>query len=491
MPRRFITSCLPGYLGILIGIITCVQGAPSQASERKPNVIVFLADDLGYQELGCYGQKVIQTPSIDALAEKGLRMTQFYSGSPVCAPSRGMLLTGKHSGHAYVRDNRNPKGLDAIKAQYQWEFPGQYPLPPEETTLAEALHDQGYATGAMGKWGLGHFGTTGDPNRQGFDLFYGFNCQVHAHNHYPRFLWRNGTKETLPGNDRTLYGETFSQDRFIEEAIGFIDAHRQDPFFLFMPFTIPHLSIQVPEWAVGWYDQTIEEEAYEHKGYLPHPKPRAGYAAMVTYLDYGVGLIMNKLRSLGLEEETLVIFTSDNGPTYNRLGGSDSTFFESAGVFKGLKGSVYEGGIRVPMIASWPGHIPAGKTSDEPAAFWDLMPTILHMTGHGDTVPEGLDGIDLSPTLLGHPQQHSHAYLYWEFPAYGGQQALRMGQWKAVRQQIFKEGLKTELYDLKADPSEQTNLATQYPAILAEMEKHMAEARSPSTLYPFKHLDPQ
>jgi len=474
-------------MAILLG--GAIQGADQ--SQRPTNVIVFLADDLGYQELGCYGQKIIKTPSIDALAAGGLRMTHFYSGSPVCAPSRGMLLTGKHSGHAYVRDNRNPKGLDKLKAQYAWEFPGQYPLPEGEITLAEAFQSRGYATGAMGKWGLGHFGTSGDPNQQGFDLFYGFNCQVHAHNHYPRFLWRNATKEVLPGNDRTLSGETFSQDRFIEEAIAFIDSHQKDPFFLFMPFTIPHLSIQVPDWAVQWYANQVEEEDYEHRGYLKHPKPRAGYAAMVTYLDYGIGLIMNKLRALGLESNTLVIFTSDNGPTYDRLGGSDSTFFESAGLMRGLKGSVYEGGIRVPMIAHWPGHIPPGITSDEPAAFWDLMPTLLTMTGHGEAIPPNLDGIDLSPTLLNKGHQPPHDSLYWEFPAYGGQQALRRGKWKAIRQNIFKEGLQTELYDLETDPSEQNNLAAQYPTVLLSMEKLMDQARTPSAQYPFKHLDPQ
>jgi arylsulfatase len=209
----------------------------------------------------------------------------------------------------------------------------------------------------------------------------------------------------------------------------------------------------------------------------------------VTYLDYGVGLIMNKLRSLGLEEDTLVIFTSDNGPTYDRLGGSDSDFFESAGVFKGLKGSVYEGGIRVPMVASWPGKIPAGQTTEEPAAFWDLMPTILNMTGNKEALPPDLNGINLAPTLLGKGNQSSHAYLYWEFPAYGGQQALRMGNWKAVRQNIIRNGIQTELYDLKDDPSESTNLASKHPSIVSEMEKLMEEARVPSEMYPFKNLD--
>ncbi|MDG1890493.1 MAG: arylsulfatase [Verrucomicrobiota bacterium] len=473
----------------LSAVIAGWGGLQGQESARQANVIVFLADDLGYQELGCYGQNIIKTPHIDSLAAQGIRMTHFYAGSPVCAPSRGMLLTGKHSGHAFIRDNKNPKGLDHIKQKVGWEFPGQYPIPPEEITLAEALKSKGYATGAMGKWGLGHFGTSGDPNQQGFDLFYGFNCQVHAHNHYPRFLWRNDQKEQLLGNDRTLHGETFSQDRFIEEAIGFIDKHQEDPFFLFMPFTIPHLSIQAPQTAVDAYTTTIQEETYEHRGYLKHPTPRAGYAAMVTYLDQGVGLIMKKIRALGLEKDTLVIFTSDNGPTYKRLGGSDSDYFKSAGPFKGLKGSVYEGGIRVPMVASWPGKIPAGSILEEPAAFWDLMPTILNMTGNAENMPKGIDGIDLTPWLLGKGPRKSHAYLYWEFPSYGGQQALRMGRWKTVRQKIFKTGLHTELYDLQTDPSESKNVASLYPAVVTEMEKLMSEARRPSKVYPFKNLD--
>ena len=378
-----------------------------------------------------------------------------------------MLLTGKHSGHAYVRDNRNPKGLDAIKAQYQWEFPGQYPLPPEETTLAEALHDQGYATGAMGKWGLGHFGTTGDPNRQGFDLFYGFNCQVHAHNHYPRFLWRNGTKETLPGNDRTLYGETFSQDRFIEEAIGFIDAHRQDPFFLFMPFTIPHLSIQVPEWAVGWYDQTIEEEAYEHKGYLPHPKPRAGYAAMVTYLDYGVGLIMNKLRSLGLEEETLVIFTSDNGSLFENL------------PLRSNKGYLYEGGIRVPWIMRWPGEIEAGKTSSLPVISSDLFPTLRDVAGWELSETDPLDGESLKGWILGEIPLKRNA-LYFHYPNYAFHKnnrlgsAIRKGHHKLIH---FYDDDSLELYDLEKDLAESKDLSASSPELARALKLELDQWR--------------
>ena len=319
----------------------------------------------------------------------------------------------------------------------------------------------------MGKWGLGHFGTTGDPNRQGFDLFYGFNCQVHAHNHYPRFLWRNGTKETLPGNDRTLYGETFSQDRFIEEAIGFIDAHRQDPFFLFMPFTIPHLSIQVPEWAVGWYDQTIEEEAYEHKGYLPHPKPRAGYAAMVTYLDYGVGLIMNKLRSLGLEEETLVIFTSDNRP--HQEGGHKADYFDSSGPLRGMKRDLTEGGLRVPTIAWWPGTIKAGGADDAHWYFGDFMATFAQLAKI--KAPGDIDSDSFADSLKGTPRanrwKREHE-IYWEFYERGSAQAVRFGKWKAIRKPMFTGPI--ELYDMSNDPGEKSNYAKRRP----DLARHAA-----------------
>lgn len=320
--------------GLLPGC--ALEGGPVgtvRAAPRRPNIIYMLADDLGYNELGCYGQRRIRTPHIDSLAAEGVRFTDHYSGSPVCAPSRCVLMTGKHSGHAYIRGNGNPDGpkFDALRERYGCKFPGQYPIPPDEVTIAEVLKGRGYATGAMGKWGLGHWGTTGDPNAQGFDLFYGFNCQVHAHNHYPRYLWRNGVKEALPGNDRTLTGETYSQDLIVKEALGFIRTNRDRPFFLFMPFIIPHLSIQVPESSLAEYRGRIPEASHKHHGYLKHPFPRAGYAAMVTHMDRGVGEIMALLKELGLDDDTLVVFASDNGPTYGRLGGSDSEFFESAG----------------------------------------------------------------------------------------------------------------------------------------------------------------
>ena len=466
-------------LAVLYPTLACPR---TTSADQPPNVVLIMADDLGYGELGCYGQTAIRTPNLDALAQQGMRLTQYYSGSPVCAPSRCVLLTGKHTGHAYIRDNGDPKDLQHLKARFGWEFPGQHPIPDHEVTIAEQLKSHGYATGAMGKWGLGHFGTTGDPNQQGFDLFYGFNCQRHAHNHYPKFLWRNATKEMLPGNDRQLSGQTYSQDRFVDVAIEFIEAHQSRPFFLYLPFAIPHLSIQVPEASLAEYQGTIHEAPYEHRGYLKHPSPRAGYAAMITHMDRGIGKILERLEGLGLRDNTLVIFTSDNGPTYDRLGGSDSEYFNSARGLRGLKGSTYEGGIRVPFIASWPGRIPAGATTDHLAAAWDVFPTLCEAAQLG--VPEGLDGISLWPLLRGGSPGHASRYLYWEFPSYGGQQAVREGDWKAVRMNISRGNRVLELYHLADDPGEQRDLAKQSPEKVAHMERLMEEAHTDSKLFP-------
>ena len=462
------------------------------AAAKPPNVIYILADDLGYAELGCYGQRWIKTPNIDRIAAEGIRFTQHYAGNAVCAPSRCCLMTGKHPGHAYIRNNGDPKHLQHLKSKFGWEFPGQNPIPAAEVTIGEMLKQKGYATGAMGKWGLGHFGTTGDPNRQGFDLFYGFNCQRHAHNHYPRFLWRNDKKEILPGNDRTLNGETYSQDKFTEVALEFIRAHKDRPFFLYLPFAIPHLSIQAPEDSLAWYQGKIPEEDYVHRGYLKHPFPRAGYAAMVTHIDRDIGKIMSLVKQLGLDEQTLVMFASDNGPTFNRLGGSDSTFFKSAGPFRGLKGSLYEGGIRVPLVARWPGKIKPASESDHLSAFWDVMPTIAELAGVRP--PKQTDGVSFAPTLLGKPdQQAAHEFLYWEFPAYGGQQAIRVGDWKAVRQKLRAKNprLQIELYNLADDKGEQHDVAGEHPDIVQRLAKLMRESRVPSKLFPIPALDRQ
>jgi arylsulfatase len=402
-------------------------------------------------------------------------------------------MTGKHTGHAATRNNGIPGGVDPeLKAKYGWEFPGQNPIPDQELTIAEILKEQGYATGAMGKWGLGHFGTTGDPNKQGFDLFYGFNCQGHAHNHYPRFLWRNDHKEWLPGNDRTLTGDTYSQDKFTEVALEFIKQNQDRPFFLYLPFAIPHLSIQAPQASLDEYKDKIPEADYEHHGYLRHPFPRAGYAAMISHMDRDVGKIMQLIDELKLDEETIIFFSSDNGPTYDRLGGSDSEFFESAGIFRGRKGSLYEGGIRVPLVARWPDKFPAGAESDHVSAFWDLLPTICELTDA--KTPQGIDGISFAPTLLGHAdRQRQHECLYWEFPAYGGQQALRMGDWKGIRQNMLNkknpDPLKLELYNLESDPSETRNVADEHPNIVAVISQLMAENHIPSKLFPFPPID--
>jgi arylsulfatase len=460
--------------------------------ERPPNIIYILADDLGYAELGCYGQKWIKTPNIDRLAKEGMRFTQHYSGNAVCATARCVLMTGKHTGHAYIRSNGKPDGLDDLREKFGWEFPGQNPIPNEEVTIAEVLKSKGYATAAAGKWGLGHFGTTGDPTTQGFDLFYGFNCQVHAHNHYPKFLWRNREKEVLPGNDRTLYGETYSQDKFVEVGLQFIRDNQDRPFFLYLPFAVPHLSIQVPEESLAQYKGKIPEHEYKHRGYLKHPYPHAGYAAMISHMDRGVGSIVKLIDELGLAENTLIIFSSDNGPTYDRLGGSDSEFFQSAGPLRGFKGSLYEGGIREPMIARWKGHIAAGTETDLPSAFWDVLPTLAEIAGVD--APPGIDGISFAPTLLGHGgQQARHEFLYWEFPSYGGQQAVRVGPWKGVRQNMLRKGnpdpLKIELYNLESDIGEQHDVAAEHPEIVAKIARIMREQHTPSKLWPMPPLD--
>jgi len=475
-------------LWLLISALALASGLTSAANDRKPNIILMMADDLGYGELGCYGQKWIKTPNIDRIAAEGIRFTQFYCGSPVCAPSRCVLMTGKHTGHAYIRNNGDPQHLQHMRDAHGWEFPGQHPIPDGEVTIAELLKEQGYATAAVGKWGLGHFGTTGDPNRQGFDLFYGYNCQRHAHNHFPRFLWRNGVKEPLPGNDRTLYGETYSQDKFTEAALEFVRENKDGPFLLYLPFTIPHLGIQVPEESLAQYKNVIPEEDYEHRGYVKHPYPRAGYAAMISHMDRGIGKIMRLVSELGLDDDTLVLFTSDNGPTYDRLGGSDSKFFESSGPLRGRKGSTYEGGIRVPLVARWPGHIRPASESRLLAASWDMLPTLCELAGA--VPPPEIDGLSILPTLTNAGNQKKHAYLFWEFPAYGGQQAVRVGDWKATRQQIFKGNRKIELYDLADDIGEEHDVADQHPEIVMQIESILETGRTDSKLFPIFKLAP-
>jgi len=463
-----------------------IKGASSRT--KRPNIIYILADDLGYGDLGCYGQKYIKTPNLDRLAAEGMKFTQHYAGSPVCAPSRCTLMTGKDTGHSYIRDNGRPKWRkhDPIHDIYA----GQNPIPTEEVTIAELLKQAGYKTAAIGKWGLGYEGSSGDPNKQGFDYFYGYICQVHAHNHYPAFLWRNGEKIPIEGNDgHSLSGKHYAQDLLVEEAKSFIRQNKNHPFFLYLPFIIPHLSLQVPEESLDIYKGKIPETPYKHRGYLKHLYPHAAYAAMITHMDKGIGEIVNLISELGLDENTLIIFSSDNGPVYDRLGGADSDFFQSAGPFRGRKGSLYEGGIRIPMIARWKGKIKPGTTTDHISAFWDVLPTFCEIIGIDP--PKGINGISFLPTLLGqYDKQKKHEFLYWEFPSYGGQQAVRLGNWKAIRTGLKKENSDTQiqLYNLKEDIKEEHNVASQYPDIVQKIKKIMLNYRTKSELFPLKEI---
>jgi len=441
---------------------------------KTPNIIFILADDLGYAELGCYGQKKIRTPNIDKLTSEGMKFTQYYSGSPVCAPSRCALMTGKHTGHAQIRDNKQVGGAEGWKLGST--VGGQWPLAADTTTIPGILKNAGYTTGAFGKWGLGRVGTTGDPNKQGFDHFFGYICQRQAHTYYPNHLWRDGKIEWLEAN-KDGKEEVYSHDLIANEALGFIKDNKDKPFFLYVPFTIPHAAIQVPEDSLVEYKDKWTDPPYTgDKGYFPHPAPRACYAAMITRMDKDVGRIMSQLKELGLDGKTLVIFSSDNGPTFN--GGSDSAFFESAGPLRGLKGTVYEGGIRVPFIARWPGKIKQGTTSEQISAFWDFLPTCAELIGAD--VPNDIDGISILPTLLGRPEgQKRHKYLYWEL---AGQQAVRMGDWKAVR---TRPNSKIELYNLKTDIGEQREVAGRNPQIVKEIAEIFKTARTESDVFPF------
>jgi len=465
-----------------------------RTAAAKPNIIFFLADDLGYGELGCYGQRKIRTPHIDRLAAEGIRFTQHYSGSPVCAPSRCTLLTGKDTGHSYIRDNDEMGERGDVWHDLSLE--GQRPLLPEAVTIGTLLKDAGYMTGAVGKWGLGGPGSSGHPNSQGFEFFYGYLCQRVAHNYYPPYLWRNDSKEILQGNeyyfphqrfprdkdpvDRSAYapygGKVYSSDLITEEALRFMKSHGSRPFFLYLAFTIPHAALQVPEDSLREYEGAFPETPYlGDKGYLPHPTPRAAYAAMVSRMDRSIGQVMTLLDSLGIDRNTLVFFSSDNGPTYN--GGTDSEFFESAGPLRGLKGSLYEGGVRVPLLARWPGRIKPNTTSAHLSAFWDVLPTLTELLGMAP--PPDSNGVSFLPTLLGRPgQQKEHEHLYWE---YQGKQALRMGKWKAIRTVADGEW---ELYNLDDDIGETRNLAAEKPGLTKQITEAMAAARTESELFP-------
>jgi arylsulfatase A len=464
------------------------RSASVLAAKRPPNIIFIMADDLGWGDLGSYGNTKIRTPHLDQMAREGMRFTQFYAGSPVCAPSRCVLMTGKHGGHAYIRDNK----------EYQPE--GQAPIPVNETTIAEVLKSKGYATGGFGKWGLGFIGTSGDPNAQGFDLFYGYNCQREAHSFYPDHLWRNNQRVELEGNQRGVTGKHYSHDLIEAEALQFIRANKDKPFFAYVPVTIPHLALQAPEDSLREYDGAFPDDppSAAQGSYVACEKPRATYAAMVTRMDRSVGRILALLKELKLDENTLVVFTSDNGGAFGevtkdfefkpgRLAGTDYVFFGSTARFRAFKGSVYEGGIRVPFIARWPKQIKAGVVNEVPAVFYDVMPTLCELAGA--KVPAQTDGLSLVATLTGKGKQRPHDFLFWDFGGYGGQQAVRLGDWKGLRRNLHQRLSAIELYNLKDDVGETKNVAAEHPDIVQRIESIMAREHQPSELFPLRQLD--
>ena len=457
--------------------LTCLA-LLAPATVAKPNVVLIIADDLGWGDPGCYGQKKIRTPGIDRIAAEGMRFTQFYSGSPVCAPSRCCLMTGKHTGHAFIRDNK------ATPPE------GQYPVATNETMMTELFHKQGYTIGAIGKWGLGMFDTDGDPLKRGVDFFFGYNCQGHAHNHYPKYLYRNDKRFDLEGNPGGPTGKVFSHDLFEKETLQFVRDHAEKPFFLYLPYIIPHLALQAPEDSLAEYRGKWEETPYDGKkgGYQPHATPRAAYAAMITRMDRTIGRLLDLLKEKKLEENTIVLFMSDNGPATQGYAGTDTDFFRSAGPFRGYKGEVYEGGMRVPLVVRWPGKIKAGTVNEHIAYFPDLMPTLLELTGHKELTPKGIDGLSFAPTLHGESQA-KHEFLYWEFPSYTGQQAVRMGDWKGLRRGLSKGKIVTELYNLKDDIGEKNNIAAKHPDIVKKIEEIMKAEHTPSKVFPIKVLD--
>jgi arylsulfatase A-like enzyme len=466
------------------------------APKRPPNVVFVLADDLGYRELGCFGQQKIKTPRIDALAAQGMRLLRHYAGAPVCAPSRSVLMSGKHPGHAAVRDNK--------EAQPE----GQWPTPAGDTLLPQALRDAKYATGAFGKWGLGFFGTSGDPLARGFDRFYGYNCQRHAHSYWPAYLWDGATKLPLrneppvPGsgklaadadpNDPKCYarfvGSDYAPDRILAQAVAFVAANKDRPFFLYYPSVLPHLALHVPEQDLKPYDGAFPETPYTgQNGYTPHRTPRAAYAAMISRLDAEVGALADALAKAGVADDTLFVVTSDNGATHSPVGGADVDFFASCGELRGRKGSLYEGGIRVPAVVRWPGVVAPGSSSERTTGFEDWLPTLAEACSAKS--PKGVDGISMLPTLKG-MRQDPRTFLYREFAGYGGWQAAWVGNFKLVRKQLQKpEQTTTELYDLAEDPGEQDDLARAQPQRVQAIEVVFRTEHVPSATFPLAAID--
>ncbi|NCI45246.1 arylsulfatase [Sediminibacterium soli] len=460
--------------GLLLSAVALTVSVFAGAQRSRPNLIFILADDLGYSDIGCYGQQKIKTPNIDALARQGTRFTQYYSGSTVCAPARSAFLTGLHTGHTPIRGNR--------------ELPpeGQYPLPDSSISFPMLLQQSGYYTAAFGKWSMGFIGSSGDPQKKGFDDFFGYNCQRLAHKYYPDHLWFNHTKIDYPGNPY-LHSD-YSADIIHAKALETLQ--KQDgsrPFFLYLPYTLPHFDLTVPHDSLYQHYVKLFNEPpktivakNDTTGKPFEPYPHAAFAAMVSRLDQYVGEVVALVKKKGLDKNTLIIFTSDNGP--HKEGGGDPEFFQNTASLRGIKRDLYEGGIRDPMIMAWPGHIRAGAASDHPFALWDFHDTFLELAGIRGAKPT--DGVSMVPLLAGKKQKH-HDYLYWELPEAGGKQALRWGKWKAVKNGTLADaGAPVELYDLKIDPFEKNNLARQHPEIVAQMAGMMKEAHHPNKDWP-------
>jgi arylsulfatase A-like enzyme len=438
------------------------------AAQTAPNILLIQADDLGYGDLGAYGQTRFQTPSLDRMAEEGIRFTQYYAGSTVCAPSRAALMTGFHTGHAWIRGN------------------GEIPLRDDDVTLPMVLKAAGYRTAVIGKWGLGRPGTSGQPDRKGFEYSFGFLDHRHAHRQYTDHLFRDG--QPVDAGPETDY----VNDLFTREARAFIEGADARPFFLYLNYTVPHAELRVPadslkEMAGRFEEQPFVNAAADERtsrwqdvslGYRSQPAPRAAFAAMIARMDRDIGALVDLVRSRGLGERTLVLFVSDNGP--HREGGADPAYFRSSGGLRGIKRDLYEGGIRVPMIAHWPGVIPAGRVSDAPWAHWDMLPTLAELAGA--RAPDGIDGRSMA-RALGGDTPPAHEPMYWEFHERGFQQAVRMGDWKAVR---LKKDAPLELFNLAVDPAETTDVATVRPDVVAVIEQYLAGARTESERWPVK-----
>ena len=501
--KYFIKKTLIVFLGFLLLInLACSYSE----SDNRPNIIYILADDLGYGEIGVFGQKLIETPNIDNLAKTGMIFTDHYTGSPVCAPARSVLLTGMHSGNTHIRANgewAERGNVWSFKAMLDDPFlEGQRPLLDSITTVAQVLHDSGYKTGMIGKWGLGAPLTNSIPNKKGFDFFYGYNCQRQAHTYYPTHLWKNETRDLLdnyivtkqeglgdldPYNNESYskynqndYAPTLMHD----EALNFISRNKNSPFFLYYASPIPHLPLQAPTRWVDYYQKKFGKESpYTGKSYYPNKTPRATYAAMISYLDEQVGELVEKLKEINKDENTLIIFTSDNGPSW--VDHVDYNFFNSTGKFvnsrRTMKGSVSEGGIRVPMIASWPNKIKSGSISNHISAFYDFFETACDVAGINKVET---DGISFYPEMIGGVQA-KHDYLYWEYPASGGLQAIRMGKWKGIKNNLFKSPSKLKLFDLMSDEKELNDISLKHPKIVIKLEQKLIEAHSTPYLKEF------